>query len=195
MGRGTSGRRGANPRSLAAASLDEVVIAIDDDLFDELIQGAREIMENRPGPPVRFVRASELKDPNTEAALWFGRYVPTAPDRHKLFTTEALELYEQDTEGVIYKDGEMAWPTPPVAFGYPRTRVEGQLRHLHEAALLFSGPSEQPGSHAVRIRMTGRLLDLGGEPPSTAPGFIQPGWLEQAHQAMLPFGPDIAPPE
>jgi hypothetical protein len=180
---------------LTAASLDEILIAIDDDYFDELVQGVREIMESRPGPPVRFVRASELGDPNTEAVLWFGCYVPTAPGRHKIFTTEALELYEQDTDGLVYKDGEMAWPTPPVAFGNPRTRVEGQLRHLHEAALLFSGPSERPGSHAVRIRMTGRLLDLGGEPPRTAPGFIQPGWLEQAHQAMLPFGPDIAPPE
>jgi hypothetical protein len=73
------------------------------------------------------------------------------------------------------------------------TLTFGELRLWQEAALLFSSAVDGRGQHQIRIRTMGRLLDLV-EPPTTVAGYVRPGWLKRAHEAMVGFGPDIEPP-
>ena len=180
MGRGTSARV-----PFSAGGRD-IVIAIDDEGFDQIASRLREVLKEFPQPYV-VVRASELNDPDTHSDFWLGRNAPTAPGRALLWITEAFERYEQSPNGLIFCDGEVVWPSPPTAFGNPRTREEGQLRLVHEAALFFSSPERD----RARTRMIGRLLQFN-QPPRISPGFVAEGWLDLAHERMKPFGRDLA---
>lgn len=180
MGRGTS------TRVPFSAGGRDIVIAIDDDGFDQIASRLREVLADFPQPYV-VVRASELSDPDSQSDFWLGRNTPTAPDRELLWITEAFERYEQSADGLIFCDGELVWPSPPTAFGNPRTREEGKLRLFHEAALYFSSPERG----RARTRMIGRLLQFN-QPPRITPGSVAEGWLDAAHERMKPFGPDLA---
>lgn len=164
----------------------ELVIAIEDEGFEDIALRLREVLADFP-QPYAIVRASELDDPDTQSDFWLGRNTPTAPGRELLFITEVFERYEQDAAGLVYCNGEQVWPSPPTAFGNPRTRVEGTLRLFHEAALFFSSPRDA----RARTRMIGRLMQFNRVPRIT-PGFVAEGWLDAAHETMKPFGRDLA---
>lgn len=184
VGKGVASRR---PRSLGG---ERVIVAIDDAAYDDVVGALRDVWGEIWNMAVDFVRASELTDPANDADVWFGKYTPSAPGRQLLWVTETLERYEQDPgSGLLYMNGSLVWPMPPVAYGDPRTREEGKLRLFHECAVVFS-PSEGVGAR-VRIRTMGRLIQLARE-PRTVLGWKPPDWLVKAYSAMSPFGPDLA---
>lgn len=182
--------RGTSDRVPFTQGGPQVFVAVDDDSYDILAGPLLGLLTDL-GEPYVIVRASELGDPATQSDFWFGHYEPSAPDRQLLFVTESLERYEQDGAGLVYMDGQLAWPAPPVAFGNPRTCTVGELSLFHEAAIFFSGPEDARGLRQIRIRTIGRLMQLV-RPPRVVPGWIDPDWLQTARKAMEPFGPDLA---
>ena len=68
---------------------------------------------------LRIVRASELRDPNTEADLYYGHYTRATPDCGKVVeyvTDGRVDRFGQDRRtGAVYRGGKLLWPSAPIA--------------------------------------------------------------------------------
>ncbi len=163
----------------------ELLIAVGAGDYEQFVADHMHLLALGGTPPIRIVRTSELTDPDNEADVVFARYTAKSPGRRMLFSTIELETYEQDEAGLIYCDDELVKPTPPVAFGEPRSRSPGVLRRFREAVLLFSVPGPGAGYHSLTVCPTRPILDLVAFPRVSARPF-DPDWLEKAHAWMAP---------
>jgi hypothetical protein len=150
MGRGTRSRQPLTHGGRA------VIFAIEDAIFDELRPQVIEAAgAGFPGRAIEVRRASELKDPSTEADLWFGSPPPRRPGFALLCETLAGQIFEQQVgSGAIYRDGNEVWPEAPVAIDTPMLDVHGEFRLLHDGAMLFQAADG-------RLRITGISLITG----------------------------------
>jgi len=159
-----------------------VIFAIDDTLFDELRPHALAAAQAAiPGIPVEIVRASTLKDPNTEADFWFGLPPARRPGFTLLCQTQAGEIFEQQlATGAIYRDGKEVWPEAPVAIGTPMLDVHGKFHFLHDGLMLFQAADG-------RVRVTGIPLITGlYEHPTLRPPYfpVDSRWFDRAAEVL-----------
>lgn len=157
-----------------------LVVAVDDPLF-LLLPEPRTF--DAGGVRVIYVAASSLADPDRDADLWIGRYVPSAPGRSLLFQTVSAATYETDEQRRIWRGGEPVFDGTLVDCGVPATNERGTLRVGHAAALLFV--SDAAGGWHLRVRVTTPVLLLARVP---APGLRvappPPRWLALARQLL-----------
>lgn len=158
----------------------QIVDAVDDAIFDSLPAEHREpTLMN--GLTALFVRSSSLGS-NQTADLWIAPYEPSGPGRIHLFDTLASERFERDELGCIYRDGELLWECPPVAFGVPHQARYGRLAPGRKAALFFLASTVD--GWTFRIRTTTTLILLVSE-PVVMPGPVLPTmWLDLAARSL-----------
>lgn len=148
-----------------------LLVAVEDELFPFLSTTTFITDEHI----VEYVPASSLQDPDSEADIWLGRYVPSAPGRKLFFQTLSGAVYESDGSGLVWRGGELVWTEPLADFGVADTSERGLLRTGHPAALLFLAPVDD-GWHA-RVRVTSPVL-LVAHPPRLDRSVLVPrGWL------------------
>lgn len=156
-----------------------LLVAVEDALFEFLPEprffDAKDVR-------VEYVAASSLTDPETDADLWIGRYMPSAPGRSLMFQTTSGATYETDGERRVWRRGQLVFPGTLIDFGVPGTNERGTLRTGHEAALLFVAPQEL-GWH-VRVRVTTPVLLIAHLPPLDARAPIPRGWLSLARRQL-----------
>jgi hypothetical protein len=159
-----------------------VIIAIDDEVLEAAPEIERIVAALGTDVPYEVVRASELASPDTDADFWLG----AAPERRAGFTllcvTHAQQVFEQnDSTGAIYRDRAEVWPDAPIAMATPALAIVGELRLLHDGALLF-----RTGD---RVRVTGipMITGLFAQPIlKSDDGRSEARWLEAAARALGP---------
>ena len=155
-------------------------VRVSDALYDAL--GAahqRQVLVD--GLPVRY-RAARSFDLDEPADLDIAAYTPTGPGRQLLFDTLSGERYEQDRDGVVYRDGDPLWDEPPVGFGVPRTCRYGRLDVGSEASMFFL--SRQDDGWSSRVRVTAPVLVLLTEPQIRSSAVLPTMWLDLASRAL-----------
>ena len=178
MGKGDSSRR--IPLSLGGP---ELIVAIDDDAFDDLAPRVGGALAEPGTAPLRIVRASELTDPNTEADLYYGRYRPSTPGCEKILdyvSAGHFDQFEQDhATGAVYRSGKLVWPSAPLAVA----NMNGGpvLEAGADAALYFASGLQIrittiPDVFVVARQFTTRAAEVGES--------IMPTWIEQARAAL-----------
>ena len=100
--------------------------------------------------------------------------------------TLSQQVFEQsDSTGAIYRDGKEVWPEAPVTMATPALGIVGELRLLHDGALLFLA-GVQDGD---RARVTGipTITGLFAQ-PKLKPGWRKSdkSWLAAAAQVLGP---------
>jgi hypothetical protein len=135
--------KGTNSRLPFTLGGPEFIVAIEDERFDELAARFSAAVRVLGDAPVVVVRASDVDDPNKDADLYIGAYVPTTRDCHKVLeyvSGRSFGLFEQDrSSGAVYRSGRLVWPSAPVAV--TNLRGGSQIEVGTDAALLFmQGP-------------------------------------------------------
>jgi len=179
--------RGVRQRKPFTHGGPALIFAVDDEMIDALRPAIERIVsELGDEVPYEIVRASELADPNTEADFWLGAPPATRPGFTVLCVTLSQQVFEQnDTTGAIYRDGKEVWPEAPVAMATPALGIVGELRLLHDGALLFVGGIDD----GDRARVTGIPMISGlFAQPTLKPGWKKSdkSWLAAAAQVLGP---------
>jgi hypothetical protein len=163
-----------------AARPRQIIVAVDDSIFDSLPPEHRE-PTHIDGLTALYVRSS-LVGSDQPADLWIAPYEPSGPGRIHLFDTLAGERFERDELGCIYRDGELLWECAPVAFGVPHQARYGRLAAGRKAALFFLASTTD--GWTFRIRTTTTLILLVSE-PLVMPGPVLPSmWLDLAARSL-----------
>jgi hypothetical protein len=101
-------------------------------------------------------------------------------------STHAQQVFEQnDSTGAICRDGQEVWPEAPVAIATPALGTVGELRLLHNGALLFVAAD----ADGTRTRVTAIPLITGlFAQPRLEPGGSKSdkSWLAVAVQILGP---------
>ncbi len=158
---------------------ERILVAVEDELF-ALLPEPHSFVTN--GTRVVYVSASTLRDPNSEADLWLGRYTPSMPGRSLLFQTVSGATYETDQERRVWRDGELVFAGALVDCGVPATNERGILRTGHAAALLFVASGAD--GWRLRVRVTTPVLLLARVPSPSARFPSPPRWLSLAHTVL-----------
>jgi hypothetical protein len=179
--------RGVRQRKPFAHGGPAVIFAVDDQVLESVRPEIERIVaELGHEVPYKIVRASELTDPNTEADFWFGAPPATRPGFTVLCVTLSQQVFEQnDSTGVIYRDGKQLWPEAPVAIATPALGIVGELRLLHDGALLFVAGAQ--GGDQARITGIPTITGLFAK-PKLKPGWRKSdrSWLAAAAQVLGP---------
>jgi hypothetical protein len=163
-----------------AARTRQMLVAVDDAVFERL-RPEHQQPTRVDGLRAVYVRKSSL-EPDQTADLCISRYEPSAPGRIHLFDTLADERFERDEVGCMYRDGELLWENPPVAFGVPHDSRYGRLTQGAKAALFFLAPALD--GWTFRIRVTTSVVLLVSE-PLVVPGPVLPTlWLDLASRSL-----------
>ncbi len=163
-----------DPRRLIVATTEELLEA-----FSQLVG----TLVRTTG--VTVVLCSELADPREDADFLLDRYVPSAPAREYLFQSASLSLYEQDPDGVVYRNGTRLNGGQLVAFGQPDAGVEGSLAVGRCAALLFDD------TFSTFMSVSTPIVFLVRE-PLVAGAAAPSGWLSLASgMAWGPLRPEV----
>jgi hypothetical protein len=166
-----------------------VIIAIDDEMYDEVASSFGDL-DFGAGAPRRFVRASELHDPHTEADLYLGRYIRTTPTCEKVLQFAnggRIDTFEQDQfTGAVYRTGKLVWPSAPLAIANMNGGTV--LAPLADAALYFAlGPR-------IRITTIPDIFVVVRPVTTRAPGpseSVLPDWIERARRDLARPGPRV----
>lgn len=130
-----------------------------------------------------IVHLDDLRDPRQDADFLLERYVPTAPGRAFLFQSASLSVYEQDVDGVVYRNGSRLSGGQLIAFGQPDAAVEGRLAVGQRAALLFDD------AFSMFMSLSTAIVFLVREPLIAGPA-APSGWLTFADDMVWgPLGP------
>jgi hypothetical protein len=156
-----------------------VLIALEDALFVWMPEPHSFVVDQTC---VVYVAAGTLNDPEHEADLWVGRYVPSAPGRSLLFQTLSGATYETDADRRIWRGGELVSAGTLIDFGVPETSEIGILRTRRSAALLFMTPARN--GWRLRVRVTTSLLLIGHLPSIPRRPPAPPAWLSAARQLL-----------
>lgn len=146
---------------------DELVVAIADEIWPTFdpVAAPQEI----GGRAVRYVRESEVGPEGGDLVL--GAQRPSASGRRQVFQTSSGAVYEQDEDGLLYRDGILVFPGPLLAFAAARSQRPGFVVPGEELLLLFGAPAA--GSR-LRLRLTTPVL-RAVQTPRVAPRGSRPG--------------------
>lgn len=149
-----------------------LLVTLDDELFALLAVPTVGMPDNTE---LTCVPASSLSDPDRDADMWLGRYVPSAVGRSMFFQAESGAVYECDGDAHVWRDGRpVARGGVLVDFASLGTGQRGMIMVSETAELIFRRPTSS-GHRLQRIRCTSPVLIIGRLPPLPAEPRRAPG--------------------